>query len=471
MAAVEHREAIARNAPSRQRASLLVLVTVAAGYALTVLVFYPGYTTADARYVYADAMAWRFGDWQSPAMAVLWRLIDPIAPGASSMFLLTAALYWLAFGTLALVAARRSVWLGLATALLAFMPPAFFFVGMIWRDVLFAIIWLAAGALVFAAADRTARWRALIQAFALLLIALGVLLRPNAVVAAPLLAAYVIWPMRFDLKRMAVVFLPALVLFSALIPLVYYGILDAQRQNPLHSIVVFDLGGITHFTGENQFPASWSRDQTALLIGKCYDPVRWDSYWHVEPCPFVMRRLERPDDVIFGTPRLIEAWWHALSAHPVAYLSHRATFMWQFLGRSNLVLPVWDWLDPASAYGHSPYFTPLVALHDQLQPTLLFRPGLWLVLAGVVGACAWRARSTPAGAFALGVTASAIAYVLAFFVLGVAADFRYAYWCVLATMAGAVAAVLARCDQNPNRASADQRSLGSSPGSASTSRM
>jgi hypothetical protein len=471
MAAVEHREAIARKVSSRQRASLLVLGMVAASYALTVLVFYPGYSTADARYVYADAMAWRFGDWQSPAMAVLWRLIDPIAPGAASMFLLTAALYWLAFGTLALVAARRSVWLGLATALLAFMPPAFFFVGMIWRDVLFAVVWLVAAVLVFAAADRTARWRALIQALALLLIALGVLLRPNAVVAAPLLAAYVIWPMRFDLKRVAIAFLPALVLFSALVPLVYYGILDVQRQNPLHSIVVFDLGGITHFTGENQFPVSWSRDQTALLIGKCYDPARWDTYWHVEPCPFVMRRLERPDDVIFGTPRLMAAWWHAVCAHPVAYLSHRATFMWQFLGRSNLVLPVWDWLDPASAYGHSPYFTPLVALHDQLQPTLLFRPGLWLLLAVVVGACAWRARSTPAGAFAVGVTASAIVYVMAFFALGVAADFRYAYWCVLATIAGAVAAVLARCEAIPNRASADQRSLGSSLGSASTSRM
>jgi len=69
------------------------------------------------------------------------------------------------------------------------------------------------------------------------------------------------------------------------------------------------------------------------------------------------------------------------------------------------------------------------------------------------------------------VTASAIVYVMAFFALGVAADFRYAYWCVLATIAGAVAAVLARCEAIPNRASADQRLLGSSPGSASTSRM
>jgi hypothetical protein len=172
--------------------------------------------------------------------------------------------------------------------------------------------------------------------------------------------------------------------------------------------------------------------------------VRWDSYWHVEPCPFVMRRLERPDDVLFGTPRLVSAWWQALSSHPLAYLSHRATFMWQFLARSNLVLPVWDWLDPASPYGHRPYFTPLVALHDQLQPTVLFRPGLWLMLAFAVAAWSFPVRGIPAGAFAVAVSTSAIVYVLSFAVLGVAADFRYGYWCVLATLAGAVAAVLAR---------------------------
>ncbi len=55
---------------------------------LTVLVYFPGYITVDARYVYADAKLWQFGDWQSPAMGVLWRLIDPIAPGPLSMFLL-----------------------------------------------------------------------------------------------------------------------------------------------------------------------------------------------------------------------------------------------------------------------------------------------------------------------------------------------------------------------------------------------
>jgi hypothetical protein len=427
----------------RRRAAYALLLLLAVSFGLTVLVFYPGYITVDARYVYADAKAWHFGDWQSPAMGVLWRIIDPIAPGALSMFLLTAGLFWLGFGLLAFIALRRSIWLGLLTPLLAFTPPAFFFVGLIWRDVLFGVTWLVGGVLAFAAAERGTRVRIPLQALALFLIAFGVLLRPNAIIAAPLLAIYAIWPMSFSLKRTAIVYAPAVVFFFALVPIVYYGILAAERQNLLHSILVFDLGGITHFSGENQFPVQWSADETALLKSKCYDPARWDTYWTVQPCLFVMRRLERPDDVIFGTPRLVRAWWHAVTTHPRAYIEHRATFTWQFLARSNLVLPIWDWADASSSYGHSPYFGPVLKLHDALQPGLLFRPALWLLLAIVIGSLSWRRRKTRAGAFAVGVSACAAVYVMSFFVLGVAADFRYAYWCVLGTLAGAVAAVLA----------------------------
>ena len=75
---------------------------------------------------------------------------------------------------------------------------------------------------------------------------------------------------------------------------------------------------------------------------------------------------------------------------------------------------------------------------------ILFRPGLWLVLADRGRGLCLAGEGDPAGAFAVAVTASAIVYVMTFFVVGVAADFRYAYWCVLATLAGAVAAVLAR---------------------------
>ncbi len=150
--------------------------------------------TFDAKFVYEYIAKGMLGDWQSPVMTVLWGLIDPIAPGAGSMFLLIATSYWLAFGLLAFAVARRSTRIALLLPLLALMPPAFVFVGIIWRDVLFAITWLLAAAIAFAAGQRGARVRLPAQALALALCAFGVLLRPNALIAAPILAAYIVWP-------------------------------------------------------------------------------------------------------------------------------------------------------------------------------------------------------------------------------------------------------------------------------------
>jgi hypothetical protein len=359
------------------------------------------------------------------------------------MFLLIATLYWLAFGVLALTVASRARWLGMATPIIALAPPAFFFVGMIWRDVMFAAAWMLAGVLTLATTERVLPARTPLQALALVLIGFGVLLRPNAIIAAPILATYAIWPQHFDLRRAIIILIPGAFAFYALVASVYYGVLHAKPVHPLHQIFVYDLGGITYFSGENQFPVSWSADQTAMLTSACYDPVRWDGYWHVPPCAFVMQRLEQPDDMIFGSARLVEAWGRALIAHPIAYLQHRASFMWNFLGRPNLVLPYLDWQGPHATYGSNRYFRPLLALHNVLERTLLFRAGLWLMASAGIVLAAWGLRGTPLGAFAVGVCGSAIVYVMTFAAVGIASDFRYAYWCVLATLSGGVATIAA----------------------------
>ena len=253
--------------------ALLVCALAATGFSLTLLVFYPGVMTYDAKFVYEDIAKHVLGDWQSPVMTVLWALIDPIAPGPASMFLLIVAFYWVAFALMAVTLARRSLLLAGLLPILALMPPAFVFVGTIWRDVLFATTWLLAGALAFFAAGRDVRARVALQALALALCALGVLMRPNALVAAPILAAYIVWPAQMRWKRTAIIFLPAMAGFFALVQLVYYGALGATRQHPLQSVMVFDLGGISHFTKHNQFPVTWSETQSELLLNDCYRPT------------------------------------------------------------------------------------------------------------------------------------------------------------------------------------------------------
>ena len=149
-------------------------------------------------------------------------------------------------------------------------------------------------------------------------------------------------------------------------------------------------------------------------------------------------RLER--DKLFGSPAIVDAWKRAVATIPVAYLQHRAAFMWNFLAGANLTMWTHDLDDPSKMpFADRPAFVALKAIHDALKPTPLFRAGSWLLVCIAVCAFAWRRRNTPAGAFAIGVCGSAAVYVLTFFAVGVASDFRYAYWAVLAGITGAVA--------------------------------
>ena len=240
--------------------SAAVLLT--AGFGLTLLIFYPGVTTYDAKFVYEDIAKGTVGDWQSPVMVRLWGLIDPIAPGAASMFLLIAATYWLGFGVLSLALAFRDKASALLLPLLAMTPPALALAGIIWRDVMLAACWLLAATIGFAVSERPTpiRWAGQVLAFAFVI--LGVLLRPNALLAAPILAAYIVSLSRISLRKMAIFYIPAVVGFFGIVQLVYYCMLDAKRQHPLQTIMIFDLGGISHFAKENQFPVDWSEWKT-----------------------------------------------------------------------------------------------------------------------------------------------------------------------------------------------------------------
>lgn len=429
--------------PPRWLVNLLITLLVATGFGLTLFVFYPGIMTYDARYVYNAIAEGRVGDWQSPAMTALWALIDPIAPGSASMFLLIAVLYWLAFAVLAFATARYSCRLALALPLIALAPPAFEFVGIIWRDILFADVWLLAAALAYAAAPQAARVRAPSQALALGLLVLGLLLRPNALLAAPILGAYILSPSRLRWKPLALAYAPAVVGLFALVQVTYYGAFDAMRQNPLHSILVFDLGGVTHFARQNQFPVTFTPEQTALVTDHCYSPELWDVYWTREPCRFVMARLE--GEKIFGSPLLVDAWRRAVVQHPAAYLQHRLAFMATFLAGANRTLWTQDLDDPArTVLADRPAFQVVRTADARLAPTPLLRAGTWLLLCVAVCAVVWRRRDTPSGAFAFATCGAAIVYVMTFFAVGVAADFRYALWSVLAGLTGTVAAAVPR---------------------------
>jgi hypothetical protein len=407
------------------------------GFVLTLLIFHPGIMTFDSKYLHEYAMKGTMGDWQSPVMVRLWGLIDPIAPGAGSMFLLIATTYWLAFGLLSLTLASRGRTIALLLPLLAMTPPALALVGVIWRDVLFATCWLLAASVAFAAGERRPWIRVTGQVLALALVVFGVLLRPNALLAAPILAAYTIWLSRASLRKAAILYVPAALVFFGAVQLVYYGMLDAKREHPLQTVMIFDLGGISHFAKANQFPVEWSEAENAMLLDQCYQPTMWDIYWRLEPCDFVMRKVER-EKGLFGTSAISRAWLAAILQHPIAYLQHRSAFMWNFLAGDNLVMWTADIENPEKdVFADRAMFGAFRAAHDALKPTPLLRVGFWLLACIVLCGIGWR-KAPREATFVSAACGSAAVYVLTFYGVGVASDFRYGYWAVLAAMAGAV---------------------------------
>ncbi len=413
---------------------LSVAAGAIAGLLFTLYVWFPGVMTYDARYLYNDAQRGEVGDWQSPVMGALWRLVDPLAPGSGSVLLLTACSYWLAFGLIARTIARRAPLAGLGLLGLGLSPPAFLLVGIIWRDVPFAAFWLLAAAIAFADIPRG---QIAARSIAVALVVLGVLLRPNAIAAAPLLAFYCATPAAFYLRRTLLLFVPAGLACYALVAVVYYDVMGAKQLHPLHSIMVFDLGGISHFTGRNRFPGAWSDAEAARIAGSCYRPETWDVYWLPDRCPFVMQRLEQTK--LFGAPGLQAAWGQAIVAAPLAYARHRLRYFTSLLGGANLVMWTQDLDDPRKiAFANQPSLMRLKALQDALAPFWLLRTGPWLLLNAVLCLFAWRRRQTAAGAFVLATSGSAALYGLSFLPLGVASDFRYLYWNVLSGLAGLV---------------------------------
>src|SRR5262245_58973146 len=378
----------------------LPLILNIAGFAFTLAVFYPGVITVDALAVYRDVVSGFVGDWQSPVMGKVWGLLDPlirrfmdlpagIAGAMVSMFLLTVGLFWLGFAVLSLSLARHSLMLAVLVPLLALSPPAFVLAGVIWRDVLLAGAWLLAIALTFATVNES-RWLSLTaRSIALLLLGFGLLLRPNALFAAPFLLAYILWPDAFRLKRLALLYPPAILAGYLLLQLVYYGLLDAKRQHIMHAILVFDLGAITAITKENQFPVNWTEHQLRLLKASCYDPAQWDTYWRLPPCQFVMGGKLEPEN-IFGTPILIQAWLKAVASHPLVYLRHRLGYMEAFLTFPHSAIYLQTIGKGVPMYPQNAYFMRLYEATDALKGTFIFRPLTWLLMALATLVAAWK---------------------------------------------------------------------------------
>jgi hypothetical protein len=428
----------------------------AVGFCACLVAYYPGTLSPDSNSMYEQARNFSFIDWYSPVLALIWAPIQLLVPGPQGMLFFLLTLYWGALLVFANAAATIDPRTALAMPLLGVMPFTVNFAGTIWTDVLVAVSWLMCAALVFHSRIHGRRMSAARQAIVWSFFLCGSWARPNALFAAVPLGFYLLEPTRaysFAMRAaLTVVLLAGLWLGSQVI---FYAVLSAKRTHPINSILVFDLAGISHFSGKNYFPSTWSDEENAKILSVCYNPAEWDSYNPRGECSFVFRRMD--DSGLWDSSGLWRPWFAAVGTEPLAYLRHRASHFLAFMtDRSTSFFHQGNSRAEASEHLQRNFGFRIASKYVFGAARFgIYRPVFWLVL-GFFCVAAAPLCSAPSRRLVATLGLSSVVYLATYFFVGVASDFRYAYWAILAT---GVAALVLACELTARKVRRPQNSV------------
>ena len=417
----------------------------AAGFALAVVAFYPGYMSPDSMSQLTQGRAWEFTDWHPPLMAALWGLLDRVFPGPAGMLVLHNAAYWGAAALFWRATYRRSAWLGLGLAGFGFMPQVLSNLSTVWKDVGMGVSLLLASALLYRS-RQTGSKAALLASAPLLFYGYGVRLNAAPAVLplalwAGFLACRVLTPLRPWAARRPRL-LPAAVgcaYFLALtgaVTLTTEALVRGNHAYAGQTVLLHDLAAVSVARGEPLFPEYIVADEHFSMekVAQRYAP-----YISTAIVGFENSGLR-----LSGDPRDMEAlrakWLEVVARNPGAYLRHRwAAFEWAAgLNRPEVCFPYL-----IASYGRFDYKTNDLAVHRLLKAyfwaarnTLLFRGFFWLLVALALLYFSLRGRLRGDLELVFVLALSGLLYGAAYFFIAPSCDFRFFWWTMLAATAG-----------------------------------
>jgi hypothetical protein len=426
-------ETVIPNPLSRGSASIAIAVTLLA--MANLVLGFPGVSGPDSQDQYAQAVAGQFDDWHPPIMAWLWSVFRLIADGDGPMFCFQVVCYWLGFGLIAMALARAGRLLAASAMLgVALLPPLLTLNVLILKDVSMGVTFLLAFALLFWYRTQNRKAPPAIAATAGLLLFYGALVRTNAVFALVPLLAYAIRPQW--LRRPFGLLAIAIPVSLALVPaasLFNHRALQAKSLGTIRSLQIFDLAGISAFSGDLAVfgpDSSFTRDE----VTTCYTPTYWDSLAPWGECRFFWNRLAvspalketinsldaKSAMVAEPNPDLPELWTTAIVRHPLAYVRHRL---------AHFSSEIWHGAATTTPIATAPKSLG-VALYD-----FVTAPIVWLAIGA-----AWLIRlafarsivRTASNDAAVALLLSGLSYGGAYLIVGVGTELRYFFWSLIA---------------------------------------
>ena len=401
------------------------------GLIISLLAFSPGIVSSDAVVQYQQGVNFHFSDWAPPIMSFIWSFTDKVLPGPFGMLLLQCLLYWGGYLLLSLAMPPSYRKLSLAVIAIGFMPFAFGTLGHIWKDVFHAVIWLFAAGLICVGWKSKSACRLNLIASGCLLI-LGSMFRFNAIFGLLPLVWLLLCKVNINaLKKWLIIFLVFPLCAMLFTSFFNYNILQSTKTKAFQSLIVYDLGGISHFANKDYFHEQWNSAEDTKVINSCYDSRSWNNYaWG--NCSFVLKKLVASGAWDDGS--LMKKWIEAIYHEPTAYLQHRYQNFMVLLWQPGGILE--DETAPNTfgfKYEKTAIFSTLQNVTNSLKDTIIFKPGFWLIaslMCSIYGLLNWK---NEIGSLIVALNTSSFLYLLAYLFVGVASDFRYAYWSILAT--------------------------------------
>lgn len=413
----------------------LLAITLILLFGFTLIVQWPGTIYWDSFVQYQEALNGEYTDWHPPVMAVLWRCLIMITGSAGSMMALNLMVLMMAFYLLC----RDMRWfVAVPLVTVLFFNPIFFGnIGIPWKDVQLAVIVIFTAAIQISCATRNLKpSNALITAMFVILI-YGSFLRANApFITAPLIiSVFGLWK-PISIWTITSGLLAALLIL--LTPLVNHKLIGAKPMFAVHSLQVFDIGGVSHNIQENLFPGNFSDTEIQKIKSECYSPYLWNDYaWG--KCSFVYDNVNKE--------QLSSAWKKALIGNPSAYLSHRLEYFNNFIRFIGPFYPDWYYLpklpgiESDSEVRDNYFMEKYLSFEENYPRQPWFIPFIWLSIAIGFFIASCTGSNERLNSVLNGLSFAAIAYVAGYALIGVASDVRYVFPSAYLTVASLICAI------------------------------
>jgi hypothetical protein len=427
-----------------------VLALTSIGTLATAACFYPGYLDGDSNWQYAQGVSGEYHDAHPVVMSWLLGRLDRLIEGTGGLFLLMTVGFWASLGLTLRNLTSSLRGFVIVAALIGVSPPLFSMLGQVQKDLGMVVGLLGAFGLLVEA-DRRRSLPVLLSVLPLLWYAVAV--RHNGVTAALPFALWFGWLLARDhlpprlasrfaapWRRLTVGVLVLATLFSVSVLTTRAILGEGGRHFYIQQMLMaYDMVGTSVHAGR-------SVTSDVYYPGQPLSMQELRQMYRIKTSFYLFWGQPRPRKVpLTGSPEIMErierAWLRAIRAEPGSYLRHRAAVFLAVLGIGagppvrdiglSITGRTFDYRGPTVF--DWPHARALISFFDWSRSTPFFRPWPYLVIGALGVAMAWLRPNRHRLEVTL-LAASSATYVAPFLIIGVASDFRYMWWPILAAM-------------------------------------